>query len=226
MTASSIGGLPLQLSLFFFLLLVSGCASQSAPEFRCSVEKKCQAMAGFVPQTETTYGALKELFQVASIYDLYGANGLNETTPTSTKVPVNATVKIPFPCSCANGTGVSDGKPVYTTKSGDSLKEIAGETFSGLVTDLQIAGANGIVNASSPVDAGKRLLIPIPCSCDDLNFGPVVHLVHVVREETILAEISDKFSVFRDSPISFYDVADSKSVVAGQVLDVPLYGKY
>ena len=94
------------------------------------------------------------------------------------------------------------------------------------MTDLQIAGANGIVNASSPVDAGKRLLIPLPCSCDDLNFSPVVHLAHVVREETSLAEISDKFSVFRESLIRFNDVPNSNSLVAGQVLDVPLDGIY
>ncbi|XP_078446173.1 chitin elicitor-binding protein-like [Wolffia australiana] len=207
---------------FYLVFILPLCAGQSPYGFRCTLRRSCQAFAGYMPQKETTYESIAALFGVNSIYDLYGANGINETTPTSTKVTANTTVRVPFACACNNGTGISSKGPVYLLKEGDSLEKIAGETFSGLVTAQQIAAANSIVNASSVVKPGERVSIPLPCSCGTEEVEEPVHLAHVVREKTSLAEISSMYLVSQASLLSLNNVSDHSSLAAGQLLDVPL----
>ncbi|CAA6673549.1 unnamed protein product [Spirodela intermedia] len=218
--ARSGGPVILPLPLLSLFLLVSACVAQPPPKFRCTSKSKCQALVGYVPPRETTYEAIRGLFEVGSIYDLYGANGLNETTPTSTKVPANTTVRIPFTCTCRNGTGVSDRRPVFAVRNGDSLQAIAQEIFGGLVTYQQIAAANSIGNTSL-INAGQRLYIPLPCNCDEDSYN-TIHLAHIVKAGSTLAEVSSEFWASQASLISLNNISDPKNLLAGQVLDVPL----
>ncbi|CAA6673552.1 unnamed protein product [Spirodela intermedia] len=190
----------LPLPLLFLFLLVSACVAQPPPKFRCSSKSNCQALAGYVPPREMTYEAVRGLFDI----------------------PANTTVRIPFTCTCGNGTGVSERRPFYAVKNGDSLLAIAREIFGGLVTYQQIAAANGIANASL-INAGQRLFIPLPCSCDDVDIH-TIHLAHVVKQGSTLAEVSREFGSSEASLISRNSISDPKSLLPGQVLDVPLTG--
>lgn len=59
-------------------------------------------------------------------------------TAGSHSVGPNEKIKVPFPCKCGNGTGLSNHVPVYTIKPGDTLYDIATTTFAGLLKYPQI----------------------------------------------------------------------------------------
>lgn len=69
-------------SLFFLFLLISTCVAQPPKFWYTSM-----SLARYVFPRETTYEAIRGLYKVCSIYDLYGANNLDETILTTAKVP-------------------------------------------------------------------------------------------------------------------------------------------
>ncbi|XP_078440714.1 lysm domain GPI-anchored protein 2 precursor isoform X2 [Wolffia australiana] len=204
----------------FFLVLAGGVAKATA--FACGGAGACQAMAGYVPSNETTYKAVKELFQLDSILALYGANGLPPTTLPSAKLRGGAAVRVPFPCACKGGVGVSDRRPVYTVAENDTLFLIATVKFGHLTTYEQIQTVNGIKNADL-IEIGQKLWIPIPCSCDPAKETvPAVHLAHVAAPGSVVAAIAAEFGATEKDLLRVNNMSDPKSLQAYQVLDVPL----
>ncbi|MQL85108.1 hypothetical protein Taro_017624 [Colocasia esculenta] len=212
------------LLLFPLLILAASCAAQDGgPRFQCSgAATRCQALAGYPVDNETTYDAIRTLFQVKSIRTLYGFNNLSATTPISTRVPAGKIVKVPFPCTCANGTGVADPRPIYTVVAGDTLYNIATVNFKGLLKYQQIIAANPIIVNESLIEVGWRLRIPVPCNCDAVDGVEAVHLAHVVAKGSSLETIATQFGTTQEILSRINNISDPKSLEAGQVLDVPL----
>lgn len=220
------GRLPLPLLSLLLLLLAASCAAQAPePRFQCTgTTAKCEGLAGYLTDNETTYEAIRTLFQVKLIHSLYGFNNLSTTTHASTRVTAGTLVKVPFPCGCANGTGTAAGGPVYTVKSGDIMYNIANQIFKGFVTVQQIAAASHVPNASM-IDVGEKLRIPLPCSCDLVDGAEVVHLAHLVPQGVSLTAIANQFGTTPETLARINNISDPKDLLAGQVLDVPLTGE-
>lgn len=206
--------------LVLFLSALTGRA-QPPPSFKCDSKTTCRAMVGYSPATPTTLGAIQSLFQVKTLRTLLGVNNLPLSTPPTSPVPANRTVRVAIPCRCSNGTGLSNRHPIYTVAKDDSLSKIASLYFSGLVTYHQIQAVNGIKDANL-IKVGQKLWVPLPCSCDYVEAQPVVHYAHVVAPATSLDAIAAQFGTTTKTLMTVNGVSDPKKLMAGQVLDVPL----
>jgi hypothetical protein len=113
------------------VLLVSALAATSTAFFTCTNVNgaKCTALIDYASPNKSTLSAIQKLFQVKKFRNLLGANNF----PSNQVVTANQTIRIPFTCACSNGTGRSNGRPVYTVVKDDGLYHIAAEVFSGLV---------------------------------------------------------------------------------------------
>ncbi|XP_030461360.1 lysM domain-containing GPI-anchored protein 2 [Syzygium oleosum] len=214
--------------LLLLLLLLCSLLPPSTPlGFNCSNSSSsaaaatCLSIAGYVSPNATTLAAVQALFGVKHLRSILGANNLPLSTPPNATVGAQQTVAVPFNCSCSNGTGVSNRRPVYTVRSGDGLDHIAREVFSNLLVYQDIQQANGLPNASFIV-VGQKLWVPLPCSCDDVDGQEVVHYAHVVAAGSSVAAIATEFNVSQSTLIAINGIADVQSLQAGQVLDVPL----
>ncbi|KAI3954849.1 hypothetical protein MKW92_029440 [Papaver armeniacum] len=205
------------------LLYVATFSSVKSQGFVCksTTISKCKSVAGYVAPNATTLANITTLFGVTDFNLLLGANNLPIDTPQSKSVAANETIKIPFTCSCNNGTGISDRSPVYTVKAGDGLDHIARNIFSLLVTYQEIAAANKITD-SNKIVVGQSLRIPLPCSCDDVDELQVVHYAHVVPPKGTLEMIVDEFGATEESLLKLNNLSDAKELKAESVLDVPL----
>ncbi|XP_008775403.1 chitin elicitor-binding protein-like [Phoenix dactylifera] len=211
--------------LSLLLLLLSQFFSAAfAGNFTCNATPSatCRGLAGYVVPNDTTYGHIRSLFQVDTLASLLGANNKSLSTPATQPVPANSTVLVPFPCRCANGTGKSDGVPVYTVKSTDTgLDDIARNTFDLFATYPEIADANNITNANV-ITPGEKLYIPLPCSCDPVRGEEVAHLAHVVAAGSTVEGIAAMFGTDEDTLLQLNGNFQPASLQAGQILDVPL----
>lgn len=216
-------------ALLLLLLLLCSLLPPSTPlGFNCSnssasAAATCLSIAGYVSPNATTLAAVQALFGVKHLRSILGANNLPLSTPPNATVGAQETVAVPFNCSCSNGTGVSNRRPVYTVRSGDVLDHIAREVFSNLLVYQDIQKVNGLPNASFIV-VGQKLWVPLPCSCDDVDGEGVVHYAHVVAAGSSVAAIATEFNVSQSTLIAINGIADVQSLQAGQVLDVPLKG--
>nr|DAD46573.1 TPA_asm: hypothetical protein HUJ06_016510 [Nelumbo nucifera] len=193
-----------------------------AQSFKCSGSTtKCQALAGYISPNKTTLADIQTMFGVVRLQPLLGANSLPLNTTSEYSVAAGETIKIPFPCTCDNGTGVSDRVPVYKIKKNDGLYHIAAEVFSGLVQYPQIAAVNNISNVDL-IKEGDELRIPLPCSCDNVDGLQVVHYAHVVANGSSVEQIAQKFGTSNTTLLSLNGITNPKDLKAGQVLDVPL----
>ncbi|TKY59697.1 LysM domain-containing GPI-anchored protein 2 [Spatholobus suberectus] len=113
-------------------------------------------------------------------------------TTKSHKVGPNEVVKVPFPCACSNGTGLSNGVPLYKIKKGDTLYDIATTTFAGLVKYPQIQVANKLPDANN-ITPGYAY-IPLPCSCDEVGGISVVHYALLVAAGSTVEGIADSMA--------------------------------
>lgn len=120
--------------------------------------------------------------------------------------------------------GVSYRTPKYTIKDGDGLYFIATEVFSGLLQYEKIQAANKILNPNV-IEAGDNLTIPLPCSCDDVGGGKVVHYAHVVEAGSSFDSIAERFGSDKDTLMRINGIDDEKKLMADQPIDVPLRGK-
>ncbi|KAK9164677.1 hypothetical protein Syun_005579 [Stephania yunnanensis] len=184
---------------------------------------KCNALIDYIPPNTTTLSHIKTLFGVPNLHTLLGANSMPLSTPPTQPVPANSTIKILFQCICANGTGVSNRRPVYRVKKGDDLDHIARNVFGALVTYQQIQAVNGIADASL-IQIGQELWIPLPCSCDDVDGSEVVHYGHVVASNSTVQQIADAYGTRAETLLRLNGLADPRDLQAGAVLDVPLRG--
>ncbi|XP_010935242.1 chitin elicitor-binding protein [Elaeis guineensis] len=211
--------------LLLLLLLAGGSreGAEAAP-FICNATAKalCRALLGYVPPNATTYAAVKSLFQVRSLRSLIGDNGLPLSTHSSAVVHANSTIRVRFPCSCSNGTGVSArNHPIYKVKAGDGLDAIARNVFDGFVTYQDIAAANKIADPDK-IEVGQKLWIPLPCSCDPVDGAAVVHYAHLVAAGSSVEGIAAEFGTDEATLLRLNGISDPTKLLAGQVLDVPL----
>ncbi|XP_047089359.1 chitin elicitor-binding protein-like [Lolium rigidum] len=206
------------------LLLSLLVATTSAANFTCAAPPgtTCQSAIGYRVRNATTYGALASRFNTTNLAGLLGANNLALTTPPSSRIPANATVSIPFRCLCAgNGVGQSDHLPIYTVQPQDGLDAIARNVFDAFVTYQEIATANKIPDVDK-INVGQQLWIPLPCSCDQVGGADVMHFAHIVAGGETTSGIAATFGVTESTLLKINNIADPKSLLKDQILDVPL----
>lgn len=209
-------------TLLLFIIAISSPNSAAAKTFRCnSSGATCHAIVDYVSPNATTLSAIRTLFTVKSLRSILGANNLPVITPGSYRVAANQTVKIPFPCICSNGTGISNGRPVYTVVPGDGLYHIAAEVFSNLVTFPEIQAANNIPDPNL-IRVGQNLTIPLPCSCDDVGGQAVVHYGLVVVAGSSVEGIAQQYNISQDTLLQLNSLGTPPQLLAGDVLDIPL----
>jgi hypothetical protein len=108
-------------------LAITSTAQPLAP-FKCSkATVKCIALIDYVSPRKTTLSAIQDLFQVKKLRNLLGANNFPSTTSEKQTVHAQQKIRIPFTCSCSNGTGLSNPSLVYTAFGGGGLYHIAAE---------------------------------------------------------------------------------------------------
>ncbi|CAO2813660.1 unnamed protein product [Amaranthus hypochondriacus] len=210
-----------QLLLFLFLFPFLAAAQRPPPAFKCTSKTTCKALVGYISPNTTTISKIQSLFQVKTLRSLLGVNNLSPTTPPNYTVLANSTVKIPFPCHCINGVGLSNHVPTYTIVKDDGLFHIANQVFGGLLDYKTIVSVNKIKNPNLII-VGQKLWVPLPCSCDDVDGEKVVHYGHVVASGSSVGQIAAEFGISSESLMKVNNISDPKSLLAGQVLDVPL----
>lgn len=214
--------------LFVFFILVPFWATAQGPPppaFKCTTKTTCNALVGYKSPNTTTISHIQSLFQVKNLKSLLGVNNLPPTTPPNHIIKGNSTVRIPFPCQCINGIGLSNHVPTYTVVKDDGLYHIAYDVFGGLLDYPSIVSANKIKDPNR-IDIGQKLWIPLPCSCDDVDGQEVVHYGHVVASGSSVAKIAAEFGTNSNTLMMLNNITDPKSLVAGQVLDVPIKGLF
>ncbi|KAI3922002.1 hypothetical protein MKX01_005691 [Papaver californicum] len=190
---------------FVFCILflsVATFSSVNSQGFTCksTTISKCKSLAGYVPPNATTLSNISTLFGVTDFNSLFGANNLPIDTPQSKPVAAKSTIKIPFTCSCNNGTGFSD------------RNHFARNIFSLLVTYQEIAAVNNITDPNL-IEAG----------CDNnVDENQVVHYAHVVPPKGTLEMIVNEFGATDESLLKLNNLTDAKELKATSVLDVPL----
>ncbi|KAM0836472.1 hypothetical protein ACQ4PT_062290 [Festuca glaucescens] len=214
---------PLSLSLFL-LLAAALSPSPTAARFTCNARARattCQALISYTPppNATTTLGDVRALFQLRSHRALLAANALPLSTPQTAPAP--SPVRVRLPCLCSAGAGATFQRPTYKVRAGDTLDSVARAVFAGLVTYRDIAAAN---NVSDPnrVAVGQELWVPLPCSCDPVGGVGVVHLTYVVPAGSSVAGIAEAYGTTEETILALNRMPDAKSLLAGQVLDVPL----
>ncbi|KAH7669165.1 LysM domain-containing protein [Dioscorea alata] len=198
--------------------LLSGAGATS---FSCSGDDRCHSLIGYIPPKPTTIAALQSLFQINPRRSLLTANSLPISTPPSFSLPSHSPIRIPIPCLCSNATGLSNHRPIYTVRTHDNLNAIARRIFNGFVTIREIADANNISDPDR-IEVGRRLWIPLPCSCDEVDGKPVVHYGHVAAEGSDLESIAEEFGTTERVLMRVNGIQDPTSLQAGQILDIPL----
>ena len=212
-----------------FLLLLAAAAlapSQAAARFTCNAKSRattCQALVSYTPPPNTTMtlADIRALFQLRSHRGLLAANAL--PLSTGPRAPAPSPVRVRLPCLCSGGAGATFQRPTYKVRAGATLDAVARGAFAGLVTYRDIAAAN---NVSDPnrVAVGQELWVPLPCSCDPVGGVDVVHLTYVVPAGPSVAGIAEEYGSTEETILGLNRMADAKSLLAGQVLDVPLRG--
>ncbi|ONK71971.1 uncharacterized protein A4U43_C04F14320 [Asparagus officinalis] len=104
----------------------------------------------------------------------------------------------------------SDTPPTDTA----GLDAIARYTFDQFVSYEDISKVNGLKDADV-INAGQRLWIPLPCSCDDVDGKEVVHLGHVVKKGSSVGEIAGEFGTTEEVILRFQTDNNSKTTFDG-----------
>lgn len=143
-------GFLLEVVLGAAFLLSALSPTTMALGFTCTTTgATCQGLVGYKSPNTTAIATIQALFNVTNLVSLLGANNLPLSTPPTYKVTLNETIRIPFPCYCSNGTGLSMNTPQYTIVSGDGLYHIAAEVFSHVVVYQDIQKVNNIIDANT-----------------------------------------------------------------------------
>ena len=204
---------------------VATVEAQPEAKFVCNSANNsaCGALIGYSHVNGTTLGDIQTLFNVKKLVDILGANNLPSNTTKRHVVGPSEVVKVPLPCRCLNGTGLSDRVPLYKIKKDDTLYNIATTTFGGLVKYPQITAANNIPDENN-ITAGATIYIPLPCSCDEVDGSRVVHYAHLVAAQSTVEGIAEQFGTSQQILLTLNGISDPKTLQAGQILDVPLQG--
>ncbi|KAJ4897059.1 LysM domain-containing GPI-anchored protein 2 [Raphanus sativus] len=214
--------LPLLLIAISFLHSLS---AQMTGNFKCgqpgASNTTCRSLVGYSSKNATTYASIRTLFAVENLRSILEANNLPLSTAGTQRVNPNQVVRVPIPCTCSNGTGVSTDVPVHTVKQGDTLSAIASDLFGGLVSFQRISEMNKIPNPNEIV-VGQRVWIPLPCSCNEVNGRDVVHYAHVVVPGSSLAAIAAQFGTDNTTLALLNGISGDAQLLAELPLDVPL----
>ncbi|KAL1563866.1 lysM domain-containing GPI-anchored protein 2 [Salvia divinorum] len=211
---------PLSIPLLFIITIT--ITSTSAKTFRCTTSgATCQSVVDYVSPNRTTLAAIQSLFTVTHLRSILGANNLPLNTTANTTVAAQEKVRIPFPCICRNGTGVSNGRPVYTVVPNDGLWHIAAEVFSNIVTSVEIQAANYIPDPDL-IKVGQNLTIPLPCSCDMVGGEAVVHYGHEVAAGSSIEGIALQYNVPQETLMQLNNLTGPQDLKAQDIIDVPL----
>ncbi|XP_062198529.1 chitin elicitor-binding protein-like [Phragmites australis] len=212
--------------VFLACLLAALSPAARAARFACNATapraSTCQALVSYAPPNGTataTLAAVRALFQLRSHRALLAANGLPLSTPPTAPAP--SPLRVRLPCLCSGGVGATFQRPTYRIRAGDTLDAIARGVFAGLITYQDIAAANNVSDPNK-VAVGQQLWIPVPCSCDPVGGEPVVHYTYVVPAGSSVAGIAQEFGTTEETVLAMNRMTDAKSLLAGQVLDVPL----
>lgn len=205
------------------IAVVATVEAQPEAKFVCNSANNsaCGALIGYSHVNGTTLGDIQTLFNVKKLVDILGANNLPSNTTKRHEVRPSEVVKVPLPCRCLNGTGLSDRVPLYKIKKDDTLYNIATTTFGGLVKYPQITAANNIPDENN-ITAGATIYIPLPCSCDEVDGSRVVHYAHLVAAQSTVEGIAEQFGTSQQILLTLNGISDPKTLQAGQILDVPL----
>ncbi|CAN1266620.1 LysM domain-containing GPI-anchored protein 2 [Linum perenne] len=210
--------------LLLITIFTLSTSPTSAASFQCnSSPSKCQSLVDYISPVNTTatFAAVQTIYSIPDIRSLFGANNLPLSTPPNQTIPPKQSIKIPFPCRCRGGYGVSDRVPVYTMKKGDVLDDVAAEVFSGVVIAEEIVAVNNVAGKDL-ISVGERLWVPLPCNCDDVDGRKVVHYGHVAENGSSVEGIAERFGSSVEALMSVNGLKNGSGLVAGQVLDVPL----
>ncbi|CAA7055619.1 unnamed protein product [Microthlaspi erraticum] len=190
-------------------------------DFKCDGSTyTCRSLVGYSSKNATTLGHIQVLFSVKKLCSILEANSLPHSTSPGKLVNENQVVRIPVPCYCSNGTGVSNRVPIYTVKEGDSLFSIASDIFGDLV-HKKIREVNSIPSTRG-INIGQKLWIPLPCSCDKLAGQDVVHYAHVVKQGSSLAEVAAKFGTDVATLARLNGISVDEALNVDHPMDVPL----
>lgn len=176
----------------------------------------------YTAPANSTLTKVAALFGVNDTDSLLGANDFNLSTPATLALSPGDFLKVPVTCNCINGTRQSNST-IYTVIANDNLSFIAGTTYQGLITDLQIGAANGIVHLNN-IQIGQHLVIPFPCGCNPVSGQPVVYLAYPVQSGDIIANISAYFGAQMTDVLSLNGIANASDLQVGTVLEVPIPG--
>ncbi|KAL5984198.1 hypothetical protein ACLOJK_018302 [Asimina triloba] len=208
--------------LILLSLLLLSISTTVHCSFACLSNTTCQSFVGYVPINKTTLSDIQSLFSLDSLASLLGANALPLSTPSNYTFPRLSTVRVPIPCKCTGGSGVSDRKPIYTVRPDDGLYFIATFVFSKLLRYPEIVQANNIPNENN-ITVGQKLWIPLPCSCDPIDGTVIVaHYAHVVKSGSTVEEIAAEFGSTETTLLKLNNMTDPKDLKADQAFDVPL----
>ncbi|KAA8546169.1 hypothetical protein F0562_020937 [Nyssa sinensis] len=211
----------LTLSLIYVIFTIASSTAKTQT-FKCtSSGRKCNALIDYVSPNTTTLSTIKALFGIKHLRSLLGANNLPLSTPSSQTVSAQQTIKIPFPCMCTNGTGISNHVPVYKVVAGDFLFHIATEVFSRLVTYQQIQAVNRIEDESL-IEVDQELWIPLPCSCDEVDGESVVHYGHAVASGSTVDAIAQEYNISAETLLRVNGLDSPSDLKAEVPFDVPL----
>ncbi|KAK9051893.1 hypothetical protein SSX86_028521 [Deinandra increscens subsp. villosa] len=208
--------------LISFSLLSIHSTAQPTLGFRCTTATTCNSLIDYKLPNATTLPAIANLFDIKNLRSLVAANNLPATTnPQTYQLNASTTLRIPFPCLCRNGTGISNRRPVYTVVSDDGLFHIAAEVFSGLVTYQQIQTVNNIPDADK-IFVGQKLWVPLPCSCDDVDGAAALHYGHLVAAGSTVGGIAEEFNTTESRLLELNGMSNPGDLKADSILDVPL----
>ncbi|KAJ4829739.1 hypothetical protein Tsubulata_920750 [Turnera subulata] len=208
------------------LLFLSALFTQSTAEgFQCTEGSTCQSLVAYKPYRDTNISSIQKLFGVKHLNSLLGANNLPAETPPGYIITEEETIKIPVPCICFKGRGVSNKMPIYTVQPGDGLFVIANTVFAGLVTYERIQDANRIPNADV-IEKGQKLWIPLPCSCGGVDGESVVHYAHLVEEGSSVEELAQEYGTTNTTLYRLNGIDSDAQFIAGTPFEVPLKGQY
>ncbi|KAE9603304.1 putative LysM domain-containing protein [Lupinus albus] len=216
------GMVKLVVMMMVVIAVLNPAQAQPEAKFNCTTTNAtCRAVIDYTNPNGTTLSYIQTLFNVKQLIDILGANNLPSNTTGNYSVGPNKAIKVPFPCKCNNGTGLSDQVPVYTIKTGDTLYDIATTVFAGLVKYPKIQEVNNISDGNT-IHVGDKLWIPLPCSCDEVGGVSVVHYGHLVELGNSIEGIAEEYGTTQQILLTLNGITDPKTLQAGQLLHVPL----
>ena len=193
----------------------------------CSGADACPALLGYTLYADMKVSEVAALF-AADPAALLAANALDFGDPGAAHriLPMGLFVRVPTRCSCADGVRKSVSVR-YAARPEDTLATVADVVFAGLASADQIRNENGLASTDpdAPLDAGQRLVIPLPCVCfnsSDNNL-PAMYLSYVVQVGDTVPAIAASYET-TVTDVMNVNAMGSPVAAPGDILAIPLPG--